>query len=127
MPYMDLNEEWYYRTFFDAGEYALGQCAVSLQPLQDCPENAVFMDTYTAAGDGRPVKMSNTFCIFERHAGDIMWRHTEGNKNVPNTPVSYTSSFLLIEIICTLNKLLFDNSRYLKYFLISNSLLKFSI
>ena len=86
VPYMDLNEEWYYRTFFDAGEYGFGQCAVPLQPLRDCPENAVFMDTYMAAGDGRPMKMSNTFCIFERHGGDIMWRHTEGT--IPNTLVS---------------------------------------
>ncbi|KGN48005.1 primary amine oxidase [Cucumis sativus] len=103
VPYMDLNEEWYYRTFFDAGEYALGQCAVSLQPLQDCPENAVFMDTYTAAGDGRPVKMSNTFCIFERHAGDIMWRHTEGNKNVPNTPITETrtETSLVVRMVAT--------------------------
>ncbi|XP_023006131.1 primary amine oxidase-like [Cucurbita maxima] len=77
VPYMDLTEEWYYRTFFDAGEYGLGQYAASLEPLRDCPENAVFMDTYIAAGDGRPMKMANTFCIFERHAGDIMWRHTE--------------------------------------------------
>ncbi|KGN44255.1 primary amine oxidase isoform X1 [Cucumis sativus] len=88
VPYMDLNEEWYYRTFFDAGEYGFGQCAVPLQPLRDCPENAVFMDTYMAAGDGRPMKMSNTFCIFERHGGDIMWRHTEGT--IPNTLIRET-------------------------------------
>ena len=83
---MDLTEEWYYRTFFDAGEYGLGQYAASLEPLRDCPENAVFMDTYIAAGDGRPMKMANTFCIFERHAGDIMWRHTE--RAIPNRIVS---------------------------------------
>ncbi|XAR57236.1 Primary-amine oxidase [Bertholletia excelsa] len=77
VPYMDLTEEWYYRTFMDAGEYGFGHCAVPLQPLRDCPENAVFMDGYFTGQDGTPGKISNVFCLFERHAGDITWRHTE--------------------------------------------------
>ncbi|KAL0318224.1 UNVERIFIED_CONTAM: Primary amine oxidase 2 [Sesamum calycinum] len=77
VPYMDLTEEWYYRTFLDAGEYGFGQSAVPLQPLRDCPENAMFLDGYFTAQDGTPAKISNVFCLFERYAGDIMWRHTE--------------------------------------------------
>ncbi|XVE81605.1 hypothetical protein DITRI_Ditri15bG0078500 [Diplodiscus trichospermus] len=77
VPYMDLTEEWYYRTFFDAGEYGYGLCAVPLEPLRDCPANAVFMGAFVAGQDGMPIEMPNVFCIFERNAGDVMWRHTE--------------------------------------------------
>lgn len=74
---MDPTEEWYYKTFFDCGEFGCGLFAVSLEPLTDCPANAVFLDAYHAKQDGEPVKISNTFCVFEKHAGDILWRHTE--------------------------------------------------
>ncbi|KAI3866367.1 hypothetical protein MKX03_029623 [Papaver bracteatum] len=76
-PYMDPTEEWYYRTIFDAGEFGLGQYASQLEPLKDCPANAVFIDGYYAGQDGKPVEIKNVFCVFEKYAGDIMWRHAE--------------------------------------------------
>ncbi|KAM7462776.1 hypothetical protein LguiA_030897 [Lonicera macranthoides] len=78
VPYMDLTKEWYYRTFFDAGEYGFGLCAVQLEQERDCPANAMFMDGYFSGLDGSPGIIKNVFCVFERYVGDIMWRHTEG-------------------------------------------------
>ncbi|XP_021897066.1 LOW QUALITY PROTEIN: primary amine oxidase-like [Carica papaya] len=77
VPYMDPSPEWYYKTFFDSGEFGLGQGAVPLEPFTDCPTNAQFMSAYYATQDGTPVKIPNAFCIFQKHAGNVMWRHTE--------------------------------------------------
>ncbi|KAG7593591.1 Copper amine oxidase N-terminal [Arabidopsis thaliana x Arabidopsis arenosa] len=77
VPYMDPSEDWYFRTFFDCGEFGCGQYVVSLEPYTDCPGNAAFMDGVFASQDGTPIKITNVMCIFEKYAGDIMWRHTE--------------------------------------------------
>ncbi|CAJ1977224.1 unnamed protein product [Sphenostylis stenocarpa] len=77
VPYMDPTENWYFKTFLDSGEFGLGQSIVSLEPLADCPANAAYLDAYFAGEDGVPVKIGNAICVFEKYAGDIMWRHTE--------------------------------------------------
>ena len=62
----------------DAGEYNLGFLSLPLQPLNDCPRGATFMNATFAAGpDGSPYVTDNLICIFERYAGDIAWRHAE--------------------------------------------------
>ncbi|EEC82302.1 hypothetical protein OsI_26556 [Oryza sativa Indica Group] len=77
VPYMDPVEEWYYRTFLDAGEYGLGLWAFPLQPGGDCPANAAYLDGHYSGQDGRPVEARNMICVFERYSGDVAWRHTE--------------------------------------------------
>jgi primary-amine oxidase len=61
----------------DAGEYGFGLQAMPLDPLNDCPRNAYYMDGVFAAGDGTPYVRSHMVCVFESYAGDIGWRHSE--------------------------------------------------
>nr|QPD99060.1 copper amine oxidase II [Morus alba] len=77
VPYMDPTDDVYFKTFFDCGEFGFGQSAVPLVTSADCPANAKFVDAFYAGPDGTPVNISNAICIFERHAGNILWRHTE--------------------------------------------------
>ncbi|KAM0952041.1 putative copper amine oxidase [Dioscorea sansibarensis] len=102
VPYQDPTEEWYYKTFFDAGEFGFGLSAVSLQPSTDCPANAEFLDEYYAAQDGSPVKIKNVFCVFERYSGDAAWRHTEFG--IPGNVISEVrpESSLVVRMVSTI-------------------------
>lgn len=77
VPYMDPSDAWYFKTYMDAGEYGFGLQAMPLDPLNDCPRNAYYMDGVFAAADGTPYVRSNMVCVFESYAGDIGWRHSE--------------------------------------------------
>lgn len=77
VPYMDPTDAWYFKTYMDAGEYGFGLQSMPLDPLNDCPRNAYYMDGVFAAGDGAPYIRSNMVCIFESYRGDIGWRHSE--------------------------------------------------
>lgn len=77
VPYMDPTDGWYFKTYMDAGEYGFGLQAMPLDPLNDCPRNAYYMDGVFASADGTPYVQPNMICIFESYAGDIAWRHAE--------------------------------------------------
>ncbi|RDY09963.1 Primary amine oxidase, partial [Mucuna pruriens] len=77
VPYMDPTEGWYFKTYMDAGEYGFGLLAMPLDPLNDCPRNAYYMDGIFSSSDGTPYVQPNMICVFERYAGDIAWRHAE--------------------------------------------------
>lgn len=77
VPYQTPEEGWFYRTYLDAGEYGLGTLSMPLQPLDDCPKHAQYIDGVFASIDGTPYVTPNMICIFERYAGDVSWRHSE--------------------------------------------------
>nr|XP_016452592.1 PREDICTED: primary amine oxidase-like [Nicotiana tabacum] len=77
VPYMDIDENWYFRSYMDAGEFGLGATAMSLVPLNDCPRYSYFMDGLFVTADGKPFVQPNIICVFERYAGDISWRHSD--------------------------------------------------
>lgn len=78
VPYMDTAPTWSFKSYLDAGEYGLGLLASPLSPGRDCPADAIFQDGVVAGDDGKPVTIPRALCIFERNAGDPLWRHTDG-------------------------------------------------
>jgi primary-amine oxidase len=77
VPYMDPSESWYTRNFLDAGEYVAGGLGKPLARGMDCPDNAVYYDLTVVEGNGRPRDVEDVICVFERYAGDVVWRHLD--------------------------------------------------
>ena len=73
VPYMDPSEGWFARTFFDAGEFGSGFSS-SLDPGEDCPENATYFDQAYADWKGRAHLKPRAACLFEQLAA-MAWRH----------------------------------------------------
>lgn len=59
VPYESPETDWYWRTYFDAGEYNLGFSALPLLPLNDCPQGAKYIDAIFADSDGNPYTTPN--------------------------------------------------------------------
>jgi primary-amine oxidase len=77
VPYMDPDYGWYSRTYFDVGEYGAGLLASVLHAGIDCPQTATFLSVSFNDDKGKPYTMPNAICIFERAAGEPVWRHAE--------------------------------------------------
>jgi primary-amine oxidase len=78
VPYMDADYGWQSRTYFDTGEYGAGISASPLKAGVDCPATASFMPAVLANDKGEPFTIPNAVCVFERSAGEPIWRHFEG-------------------------------------------------
>jgi primary-amine oxidase len=77
VPYMDTDYGWQSRTYFDTGEYGAGILASPLAPGIDCPRTATFLPAVFGSDKGEPFTTPNALCVFERSAGDPIWRHFE--------------------------------------------------
>jgi len=85
VPYMDPDETWYSRTYFDAGEFADG-FSTSLEPGSDCPDNSVYFDQIYANDQGLPARIPRAACLFEQASGDFLWRHSGFSNLVESRP-----------------------------------------
>ncbi|MEM9815328.1 MAG: hypothetical protein AAF827_02795 [Cyanobacteria bacterium P01_D01_bin.6] len=75
VPYQSTDPNWYFRTYMDAGEYGAGKLAVPLERKRDCPSTATYLDAVFVDDMGQPYTQADAACVFERYAGDPVWRH----------------------------------------------------
>lgn len=80
VPYQDPDAHWFYRAYFDMGEYGFGNMATELKG-SDCPSTAVYQDVVLHTANGDPFTAENRICIFEFDPGYPSWRHHESMYN----------------------------------------------
>lgn len=76
VPYHDNDPNWFYRAYFDMGEYGFGNLSTPLMGA-DCPAGAVYQSAILHLPDGSPYEAENRICIFEHDPGHPVWRHSE--------------------------------------------------
>jgi len=74
VPYGHPSPARYWQTFFDTGEYLLGQFADSLVLGCDCAGDITYLDAIMADGEGRPRTVENAICLHEEDYG-VLWKH----------------------------------------------------
>ena len=76
VPYHDNDPNWFYRAYFDMGEFGFGNMATQLQQA-DCPSHAEYLNVTLHLADGSPFEAADRVCIFEHDPGHPAWRHDE--------------------------------------------------
>ncbi len=76
VPYGDPHDGYYWRSYFDAGEYGIGRLADSLERGCDCLGEIRYLDATLADGAGEPFTVANAICVHEEDAG-IAHKHGE--------------------------------------------------
>ncbi|GIF69923.1 amine oxidase [Asanoa ishikariensis] len=75
VPYADPSPQRWFQTFFDGGEYLLGNFANSLELGCDCVGDITYLDVVVADNAGQPRTIPQAICIHEEDAG-VLWKHT---------------------------------------------------
>jgi primary-amine oxidase len=76
VPYADPSPVRFWQSYFDAGEYLLGQQVNSLKHGCDCLGETYYFDAVLADGDGNPREVANAICLHEEDYG-VLWKHTD--------------------------------------------------
>lgn len=76
VPYGDPDIGWYFKAYFDSGDYGMGTLTSSIMPGKDAPENAVLLDATIADYNGDPLTIPRSIAVFERYAGPE-YKHQE--------------------------------------------------
>ena len=79
VPYMDPTQEWFFKSFYDVGEFQIGYLTYPLEIGTDVPDNAVVFNPLVPDDRGRVYRYENAYAIFERNLGNPMWRHFDEN------------------------------------------------
>lgn len=79
VPYMDPAYGWFFKNYFDAGEYGFGLFGTPLKPGVDCPDYALFIDGAIATEDASAVPYPSVLCVFEQPTLAPAWRHYESS------------------------------------------------
>ena len=104
VPYFDNDPNWFYRAYFDMGEYGFGNMATPLLGT-DCPTGAVFQSVILHLPDGTPFEADNRICIFEHDPGHPAWRHYEPiYEGIPGlaTHHSRAATELVVRMVATI-------------------------
>lgn len=77
VPYMGPTPPWSHQAYYDLGSFASAfeGIAGSLEPGQDCPAYAHYVDSWVMEPSGAPRRVAKVACIFERPGAEPAWRH----------------------------------------------------
>ncbi len=97
VPYQDPTPGWYFRTYFDMGEYGFGNSGTELSGA-DCPGYAEVLDVTLHDAAGEPVTAPGRVCLFERDPARPVWRHTSLLGNHESRPATE----LVVRMVATI-------------------------
>eukprot|EP00658_Telonema_sp_P-2_P029923 TRINITY_DN2268_c0_g1_i5.p1 TRINITY_DN2268_c0_g1~~TRINITY_DN2268_c0_g1_i5.p1 ORF type:complete len:614 (-),score=145.21 TRINITY_DN2268_c0_g1_i5:17-1858(-) len=97
VPYQLDDQQWYYRTFLDAGEFGVGSDANELTAAECGGGEALYLDLHDVTLDGSLVTRKGIGCVFERWTGDPVWLH--GEVCQPHQPCASKQTRAAVELV----------------------------